>query len=415
MIKNNNKDHFKNVLSETLKIDKWIDHNGWKGWDPYDIKGHNIFVKISNISKGSFAYLINGITNNTIDLFPLYLRKIFNIQPAINSKALGLLLSSYCNLYNVTNDEEYLRKGIDVANWLIKNKNVENIGIGWGYPFDWYSPIFIPKNTSTSIPTVVIGDAFYRLYKTTNDEKYLTICKDICLFLMNGLHVTYNKNNSLCYSYTPLDDYQVHNSNLFIGELLTRVGKELAISEFYDNGIKCGNFALIQQQEEGFLPYWGIDQTLKYSDGLMHTDHYHCGFEIRALFGMWLNTGQERFKLAYEKYLNWYIKNLYENNTFPKFTPTTIYPIYTHSCSESIFCLATLLRKHDNLDDLLKKSYCWTIQNMQHSSGEYIHMIKKVGKIFNKKIKITMFRHAQAWMLMALSEYLVSLNQTEVN
>ena len=415
MINHSIKPPIESVLNEALKIDEWINQNGWAGWDPYDIKSHNFFVKISSLPNGIFARFANSLSNQAVDLFPLTFRKIYNIQPSINSKSLGLLLSSYCNLFKVTNNEKYLNKAIDVANWLIENKTNQNKGISWGYPFDWHSPIFIPKNTSTSIPTVTIGDGFYKLFEVTNDKKYINICKEICIFFINDLKITYNKNNAICYSYTPLDDYQVHNTNLFMGEFLTKIGKILSINEFYDNGIKCGNFALSQQQKDGYIPYWGIDQTNKYSNGVMHSDHYHSGFEIRALFGLWQNTRDMRFKLSYERYLKWYIQNLFEKNMMPKFMPKSTYPIFIHSCTESIYCLATLLPNHNELNDLLYKSYKWTTQNMQYRRGEYIHMIKKVGKIYNKKIKITMFRWAQAWMIMALSQYLVALKEVNKN
>ena len=402
-----NKHNFYNLKNETLKIDKWIDQNGWAGWDPYDIKSHKFFVNIYKLPNNPKTRILKGIVNNIIDLFPLSTRKLFSIDPSINSKSLGLLLSSYCNLYQIKNDSKYLDKATEVADWLIDNKSNFDFGISWGYPFDWYSPIFIPKNTPTIIPTIMIGDGFYRLFEITNDTKYLDICKKICDFCINGLNKTYDTNDSICYSYTPLDDYQVHNTNLFVGEYLTRIGKNHSIDEYYNKGIQCGNFSLAQQQPDGFLPYWGIDQTEKYSNGVFHIDHYHSGYEIRALFGIWFNSGDERYKLAYEKYLKWYINNLYTKDNFPKFTPNSVYPINIHSCSESIYCLSVLLPTHPELSGLLLDSYNWTIDNMQYKDGQYIYMIKNFGNLINKKVKITMFRWAQAWMFLALSQYLL--------
>ena len=131
----------------------------------------------------------------------------------------------------------------------------------------------------------MIGDSLHKLYLHTKDEKILKLCEDICDFCIKGLNKTFNDGKSICFSYTPLDDYQVHNTNLFIGEFLTRIGKIINNKKFYEIGLKCGNFSLREQQSEGFLPYWGLEQTDKYSDGNIHVDHYHSGYEIRAFMG----------------------------------------------------------------------------------------------------------------------------------
>ena len=96
-----NNHNFYNLKNETLKIDKWIDQNGWAGWDPYDIKSHKFFVNIYKLPNNPKTRILKGIANNIIDLFPLSTRKLFSIDPSINSKSLGLLLSSYCNLYQI--------------------------------------------------------------------------------------------------------------------------------------------------------------------------------------------------------------------------------------------------------------------------------------------------------------------------
>ena len=82
-----------------------------------------------------------------------------------------------------------------------------------------------------------------------------------------------------------------------------------------NDGINSGNFALKEQFDDGFLPYWGLSQTDLYSNGKIHVDHYHSGFEIRLLISIYNEINDKIWKNAYIKYYNWYSKNLFSNNT----------------------------------------------------------------------------------------------------
>ena len=120
------------------------------------------------------------------------------IRPKINAKGMGLFLSSYCDLFLVKGNKDYLEKALKCAEWLKQNRSENYQGWSWGYPFDWQSPILIPKGTPSSIASVTVGDGFYSLYKCTGDKQYLTICKQICDFFLNDLKITYNENGAIC-------------------------------------------------------------------------------------------------------------------------------------------------------------------------------------------------------------------------
>ncbi|PIU55246.1 MAG: hypothetical protein COS89_07870 [Deltaproteobacteria bacterium CG07_land_8_20_14_0_80_38_7] len=399
-----------NIDQAIMRIVAWIKRNGWAGWDPYDVKGLSFFRKIDALPNNLLGKLIKRILAITVDFNPLFFRKLFKVKPQINAKALGLFLSSYCNMYLATKDQQFLQKALEIASWLEQNRVTGLRGWGWGYSFDWQSVILIPEGTPSSIASVTVGEGFYLLYKCTGDSKYLTICKKICDFFVNELNLTYNHDQVICYSYTPLDDYQVHNTNLFIGEFLTRIGKELGDNCLIEQGLRCGGFALKEQQTEGFLPYWGLAQTEKYSNGKIHTDHYHSGFEIRALYGIWKNTGDARFQIAYNKYLVWYSQNLFENQIIPRFTSRSMYPIDIHACSEAILCRSVLLPDHPEQRKYLDKTVEWVIENMEDKEGEYLYLIKKLPLIGRYKIKIPMIRWGEAWMFRALSEMYRQIN-----
>lgn len=394
-----------NVCETIKRLDAWIEQNGWRGWDPYDIKEIPLVWKLESLPPLLLVKIIRKVTFSLIDLCPLGARKVLKIRPLVNPKGMGLFLAGYCNLFDTTGKKRYLEKAKECARWLIMNQNTGYSGCSWGYPFDWQSPIIIPKGTPSSIATATVGDGFYLLYKCTGDEEFLSICENICNFFLNDLKITYRDPDALCYSYTPLDDYQVHNTNLFIGEFLSRIGKETGNENWVEQGVRCGNFALKEQRPEGYLPYWGLKQTDIYSNGIIHTDHYHSGFEIRMLYGIWKNTEDERFREAYVKYFEWYLKNMFEDDgIIPKLTPDSKYPIDIHSCAEAILCQATLVQDHPEQKQHLEKTLEWVIRTMEYGEGTYTHMLRKIPFMGELCVNIPMIRWGQAWMLRALSE-----------
>ncbi len=402
-----------NLDKKITDLSSWIDKNSFIGWDPYDVKGSNIYLKVQKIKFGILGKVIRKVFNTFIEYFPNLSRKIFNIKPLENAKGIGLILAAYSNLYLKTKDETYLHKALKYETWLINNRERKYSGYNWGYPFDWQSNIFIPKGTPSSVVTYTVGNGFYLLYLATNDEKYLNICKEICDFFVNDLNVTFEDENSICHSYTPIDDYQVHNANLFVGEFLVKVGKLIDNQEWIDRGIKCAFFAIKEQQEEGFLPYWGLSQTEKYSGGKIRTDHYHSGFEIRMLYSIWEMTHIEKIKNSWEKYFHWYLHNMFTKEGIPKLTPASYYPVNIHSIAESILCLSSINTYKNDLNERIEKIIKWAEKEMEYKNGTYAYMIKYIPVFGEYKIKIPMLRWGQAWMFYALTVYLEPKDKNE--
>ena len=125
-------------------LKSYVELNDYKGWDPYDgLKSK--FFKMTPISKIPFFRIA---WTQFIKKFPLNIRNVVGIEKGHNPKALALILSSYCNVYNTEiqsiDDLRELRASIKyLASTLIKMKNNDYSGACWGYEFDWNSRAFI--------------------------------------------------------------------------------------------------------------------------------------------------------------------------------------------------------------------------------------------------------------------------------
>jgi len=343
---------------------------------------------------------------------PVALRRVLGVRRRIYAKGMGLLVAAYADLFAATGQERYLTKARQCADWLESHKSPGYSGACWGYPFNWQSRIPIPRDTPSSVVSAVVGDGFWRLYQVTGEERYLRVCQDIANFFLAHLRRTFDTDDALCFSYTPLDDFQVHNANLFVAEFLTRVGKETRDAQLLETGVKAGKFALREQNPDGSLVYWGKAQEARYSPGGKGwIDHFHSGFEIRLLYGLWKNTGDGSFRQGYQAYYDFYRAKLYLEGGVPNYTPDSHYPVDVHSCAEAILCNATLLPEQAEALPLLQKVFGWTIGNMEHRPGEYSYwLVQKRSKIV--RVSIPFIRWGQSWMLRAVSQALLQLTPT---
>ncbi|MDQ1318319.1 MAG: hypothetical protein QG588_1979, partial [Candidatus Poribacteria bacterium] len=382
------------------KLDDWIDRNGWAGYDPYDVKGHPLWLKLQQL--GIYASFTQKVERRLLSILesrcPMLIRGLFRIEKQVNAKAMGLFAIAYINLYKSEKKEQYLNKAQQCIDWLIDNPSQSYSGLCWGYPFDWQSLVFIPKGTPSGVVSSVCGRAFWEFYQLTKEQQYLEICQSICQFYMNDLNIDIFDNNRVCFSYTPVDNFHVHNANLFVAESLIRVGNHINNSEFIQIGTRAMNYTITKQNEDGSFYYWGPPD--KYP---CHIDHYHTGFVLRALYSIYKITGDRYLFTKIEKCYYFYLKHLFEDKMIPKLTPDSKYPINIHSCSEAILCLSTLIDDFPEGLETLKKTTLWTIENMQNKRGFFYYM-----KFPRYIAKIPYIRWAQAWMLSALTSLLIS-------
>lgn len=394
------------VWDSISRLDGWLERNGWAGYDPYDILGTSFFLWLQRLAPDA-PLPARGLRKVLLALeryYPLTMRRLLRVKKQVNAKAMGLFARGYLNLYQATGQARFKEKALFCLEWLLANPSRGYTGLCWGYPFDWQSKVFIPRGTPSAVVSSAVGDGFWKAYQLFGDKKYLDVCESICRFFVSDLNIDKIDEECLCFSYTPLDDFHVHNANLFAAEFLMRVGQELGRSEYTEFGTKAANYALREQNSDGSLYYWGQVQN-HYSPN--HIDHYHSGFEIRTLYAMWKWTREPQYRRAAERYYKFYRETLLVNADgliIPKMTPNSMYPVNIHSCTEAILCNATLADEFEEGWALLPGLCDWIIANMQTEDGWFAYMIRQVGKA-ERRIDIPYIRWGQAWMLASLSEY----------
>ena len=372
-------------------LDNWIEKNGWAGYDPYDIRGTKLFLFLQKNKYTNFA------SNLLLSRFPMFLRRVFRVKKEINAKAMALFARGYLNLYKRLQNKKYLSKALFCLNWLMENPSKGYSGFCWGYPFNWQSRIFIPKNTPSGVVTSIAAHAFLDAYEILGDKKYLNVAKSCCNFILNDLNIDIIDKNRICFSYTPLDNFHVHNANLWSASTLLRTYIYTKNEKYREIGIKAINFTVSYQNDDGSWYYWAPPDKLLYV-----IDNYHTGFVLECLnIGRRVLDEEFEYEAELRKGLKFYATHLFLKDGTPKMRHDSVYPIDIHSCAQAIITFCELADFEPKCLNMAEKVAKWTIKHMQDEEGYfyyrmYKHFIDKTPYI----------RWGQAWMLRALS-YLI--------
>ena len=373
---------------ERIKLlDRWIEKNGWAGYDPYDLKGSQMFLKINKIRVIGFVF------GQCCELFPSLSRSAFKISPQINAKAMALFGRGYLNLYRKTGDQQNLDKAIYCLNWLENNPTFGYSGHCWGYPFDWKSIIFIPQGTPSGVATSQAAHAFIDAYEVTREKRYLNIATSCCSFLLHDLKKDIISSKSMCFSYTPIDTYHVHNANLWAASVLLRIWPHIQDDTYKDIALKAYQYTVDDQNDDGSWVYWGPPNRPN-----TVIDNYHSGFVLECLnIARKVLTDEWIWEDALRKGLDYYKKNLFLDDGTPRLTNNSTYPIDIHSSAQAIITFSELSDIDPHSKKMANKVAKWSLANMQDVSGYFYY--RKYKRRINTMPYI---RWGQAWMLRAM-------------
>lgn len=375
-------------------LDAWIRRNGWAGYDPYDIKEHPWIHYIEHrMPRTPLRRVANAVSSRIQKYTPVLVRRVMRVQPRVYAKGLGLMAQAYLTRHAATGDTQYLILAEKCLSWL-RTHGSEATGFCWGYPFHWQSRVFIPLGTPSSVVTTTAGNAFWAYYQLTADNDAQETCLAVARFLATQLHQDRRADGSLCFSYTPLDQFHVHNANLMTAEFLIKCGRTWGNHQWVELGKRAVAYTLADQRSDGAFEYWGPEDR----EG-SHVDHYHTGFVLRWLTAIHEHTGDPDALAAIKKCYSHYVSNLFGPAGEPRLTDQYPYPTDVHGCAEAILAPVRLLRSFPEGLDVARRSCGWTLNHMRSPHGWFYYRRDENGYCH----KIPYLRWGQAWMLLALS------------
>ena len=360
----------------------------YKGYDPYDSLNSKLFQAIPLVSKSRIAKLA---WTQFFKRAPINLRPLVGVPKEYNPKALGLFLSSYCNLYEIDPQDDYLQKIHFFGDEILKIQTKGWSGSCWGYNFDWQARAFFqPKYTPTVVATTFIACSLLDAFAITNRKEYFEAARSACDFILKDLYRTYDDNGNFSFSYSPLDKSVVFNASLLGARLLSRVYSISGEKELFEEAKKAVVFACGYQKEDGAWSYG----TLPFHYWI---DNFHTGYNLECLSDYARFTGDHSFDNYLNKGFDYYIKTFFTPEGISKYYNNSVFPVDIHAPTQLLITLEKL-GHFEAHKDMAVKVMQWTIENMQSPKGYFYYQINK-----HFTSKIPYMRWAQAWMFLAFT------------
>ncbi|MFM8370644.1 MAG: hypothetical protein ACKOBD_18005 [Chloroflexota bacterium] len=374
------------IQSAIERLEQWISQNGWTGYDPFDGLTTPYAVQLTLGSP-----ILKIALEQSVRRLPFNLRPLLRIQKKHSTKAMGYFASGYLRLYQATCSQSYLKKAIECLTYLQENFSQGYAGYAWGNSFEHQSR---GGNFPESLPTIVwtsfIGFSFLDAYELLSDRLYLDVARSSCEFILQDLGRRQVTDRSLCISYVPHQQVDVHNSNMLGASLLARVYQHTKEPKLLEVGSKAVKYTMDCQRADGSW-YYGEGVRWHWIDG------YHTGFILDALYGYMQATGDEFYKDQLIRGMDYY-RNQLSKGIIPKHYSNATYPIDIQAVAQIIQTFSLIPKDlHGDLD-WAERIANWAFENMQDASG-YFYFRK--GRLFTNK---TPFLHwGQSTMLAALA------------
>lgn len=381
----------KDILNSILKLEKYILSEDYKGYDPYDSLMSPVFklpvLRSNKLLRFGFQQVYRRIPFNT--------RSILGIKKGLNPVTLGLCIQAFSYLACVIPEkrEFYQSKINKILIKLIALKSKGYSGTCWGYDFDWEARYAkIPAFCPTIVATGIISNSLFVNYKLLNNIESFELCKDAVNFVLKDLNKSFD-GETFCYSYSPNDKQKVFNATMKGARLLSQVYSVTKDDNLYNEAKKTIEYVMNNQKKNGSWSY-------AKGDARKWVDNFHTGYVLDAFDDFINYTNSENYSGNLEKGFQYYRNNFFFKNEIPKYYENSLYPIDATAIAQSILTLAKF--KDTELAEKVAK---WSVANMMSDKGYFYF---QQTKMYTNKISY--MRWVNAWIFVALSNLLYTLN-----
>lgn len=382
------------VEKSLYKLITYCEKEEYKGYDPYDVQ--NSFLPISKLPH-FFLFAITQANKRS----PLNFRPLLAIGKNYHTKAMGLFLSGYCNLFKITNDKRFFDKTNYFLNWLEHNSAKFCENICWGFDYDYASR---KENIKKGFPTVVhhsyVLRALYEYWLLTGSKIIFEMIDKSKYFILNDVPInTYDE--GICFGYHPRSVGCCYNASLHAAECLAIIDKINNKNDYFELIKKAVAYVVYRQKSTGV---WYYSHGLNPEKENKQID-FHQGFILDCLRSINQLTGHKLASLinpALQAGLEFYYSKQFDEHGQSLFRYPKKYPTDIHNQAQGIITFSKFSDYDQRYKKMAESILIWTIQNMQDPK-EYFHYQKY--RYFTNKIPH--IRWSQAWMFLAITEYLM--------
>jgi polysaccharide biosynthesis protein VpsJ len=387
-----NKDKVREVFHDAYD---WIKSEHYSSYDVCDITALPLYQGLQELNNSkSYGKYIYAPFYHLYRRAPGLIRSVSGVKKNSYPQAYALIATALISYIKIEENASYKEDLFQILEILEDSNSADGKYKAWGQPYNWYSRRRIPAHTPRTTVTTQVAQSFLDAFDFFKDEKYLELARQAGNFMIDKMKWDQDADGDVCFPYTSLDQYHIHNANVLSSALLARLHSIDGDERFLDFAMHSLSFTSKHQKDDGSWLYWAPPDKL-----LGKIDHYHTGFVLES-FQLAKNywKGDFPYTQALEKGTAFYLDQLFEDSTIPKMTPTSLYPIDIQSCAQAIITLGEVLPESDSKKELLSMVYNWTMSHMYDEKNSYFYY-----RIYNSRVDKTAYiRWGQSWMLRAL-------------
>ncbi len=308
----------------------------------------------------------------------------------------------FAHLSTYLNDEDCYRRAVHFLQVLEDTRCPGYENYCWGYPFNWGTlrgTIWAGTPLITTVPYVY--EAFRAVYQIDHNDRWRQIMRSTAEhgFVDYKDFATSNRAASCSYSPIPEQSVGVVNANAYRAFLLTQAAIDFSEDRYQKTADRNLNFVLEAQNPDGSWYYAKDGKRL-------FIDHFHTCFVMKALAKVEALTGNPEITAALERGVDYYTRNLFEEDGVPKpFSKPPRMIIYRRELYDYAECinLGVLLRgRFEKLDRLVDGVVNQILTIWQRPDGAF-----RSRQLLFGWDNVPMHRWAQAQLFRSLSLYLL--------
>ncbi|GAC1675275.1 MAG: exopolysaccharide biosynthesis protein VpsJ [Candidatus Acidiferrum sp.] len=375
------------IFDSIRRLSGWLEKNEYRGYDTFD--GLNAKYARPLTFESNF---LRTVLQQGVRRFPFNLRPVLGIPKSYSTKGMGYLAKGFIRLHQSTGEKAWADKAEFTLQWLTENVSKGYSGACWGNHFDYQSRSFyLPKGVPTIVWTSLIGHSFLDAYDHFKKDSYLQVAVSACEHILRDLD-TLVDGDSVCISYIPTPNKQVHNSNTLGASLLARTFSRTGNESYRALARKAIQYTAKYQRADASW-YYGEKENLHW------VDNFHTAYVLDCFKYYMTATGDDRFETNLKSGYDYWKKTFFLPDGTPRYYDHKTLPIDIQCSSQAIDTLAFFNDRDPGNLPLALRVAKWTIENMQDSTG-YFYYRRYSRWLVNKTPTL---HWGQATMLSALS------------
>jgi polysaccharide biosynthesis protein VpsJ len=349
------------ILESIGRLAGWLERNDYKGYDTFDGLNSPYLRPLTFESNFLRTVLQQGVRR-----FPLNLRPLLGIPKSYSTKGMGFLARGFMRLHQATGDQTWAEKAEFALEWLMQHKSKGYAGACWGNHFDYQSRSFyLPKDVPTIVWTSLIGHAFLDAFDHFQKEEYLQIAVSACEHINHDLE-TFPEGESLCISYIPIQNSQVHNANTLGASLLARTYFYTRTTSYRVLAEKAIRYTANHQRPNSSW-YYGEKSNLRW------VDNFHTAYVLDCLKYYTTSTDDQQFSVVMRNGYEYWKRTFFLPDGTPRYYDHKTLPIDIQCSSQAIDTLVFFSDQDPDAVPLAVKVAKWTIDHMQDRSGYFYY------------------------------------------